>query len=65
MVKSIIEKAEKGEFPATLVRPFIKRVRKVRANVLLEAFDTLDAEGFATAEREATMGARAVAASGQ
>lgn len=65
VVKSMIQKAEQGEFPATLVRPFIKRVRKVRANVLLEAFDALDAEEFVTAEREATMGALAAAASGQ
>lgn len=65
VVRSIIQKAEQGEFPATLVRPFIKRVRKVRANVLLEAFDDLDAEEFVTAEREATLGAQAAAASGR
>lgn len=64
IVKSLIKRAEQGDFPATLVRPFVKRVRKVRSNVLLEVFDALDAEEFVTAEREATLGAQAATASG-
>jgi len=64
VVKSIIQTAERGDFPATVVRPFIKRVKKVRANVLLEAFDVLDAEEFVEAERATTMAIQAAVSSG-